>query len=41
MLMLVMGYGRGREGMLEWMFDYFTVGHTRHMKWLFIDDGQF
>ena len=39
--MLVMGYGRGRAGMLEWMFDYFPVGHTRCMKWLFIDDGQF
>ena len=24
--MLVMGYGRGREGMLEWVFDDFLVG---------------
>ena len=35
MLVPVMGYGRGREGMLEWMFDDFPVGHTRCLWWLF------
>ena len=39
--MLVMGYGRGREGMLEWMFEDFPVGHTRCLQRPLIDDGPF
>ena len=39
-LVLVMGYGRGRAGMLEWMFDDCPVRHTRCLERPFIDDGQ-